>query len=321
MISKSRFINVRMISVTLLVLSGPAVFFNRYWLYLALQVLIYGIACLGLYVIYGLGGQLSLAHAAFMGVGAYSTVVLSELLVAPGLHLLISLALVALFALILALPALRLSGFRLAIVTLAFGELFVWWLTNNSSLTGGPLGTKVEAVTVLGLSLKVPLYGYLFTAVLVLVVLWIVNQISHSQFGRGLTAIRDSPLIASSVAIPSTRTKILSFVLGSIFAGLAGWLQAATTPYITPDQFGLMPSVYLLAAVVIGGSRSIVGIWLGAIFIVLLPEAFNLFNQPNLYPFVGGVILTIVILVAPNGLASLWTKASQVGRKSTRNRA
>jgi branched-chain amino acid transport system permease protein len=120
-----------------------------------------------------------------------------------------------------------------------------------------------------------------------------------------MLAVRDTELAAESVGVAVARTKITAFLISAVYAGIAGWLYAAITGFIAPPDFDLFASVYLFVAVVIGGAGTVVGAWLGAAYIVLVPELFTLAGQPNLYPIVGGALLAVVALVVPDGIVGM----------------
>ena len=292
----------------------PLLFFGDYWMFVAAKILAFGIAAMGLQILYGRAGQMSLAQGAFMGVGAYTGYILSSSGVTPGLQLLAVIAVAVVIALIVGLPTLRLSPLRLAIVTLAFGELFNWLLVNTSRLTGGTQGAPVEPFVVLGLDTSYPLDAYLLTLAFAIVLTLLALNIAGTQPGRRMTAIRDTEMAAISVGVFLPKTKLIAFVLSAVFGGIGGWLYSGITGFIAPPDFDLFASVFLLAAVVIGGSRKVIGAWLGAAFIVLLPEGFNLIGQPNMYALAGGALLAITALLLPDGLIGALTRITGVAR-------
>lgn len=300
----------RMIAV-LVVAAIPALIFNGFWLFLAAQVAVFAIATLGLDILYGRTGQLSLAHASFMGVGAYTGYVLASHGFGVGIQLLAVLGASLISGAVVAFPTLRLSGLRLSLVTLAFGELFAWLLTNTTSVTGGTQGVPVSPMPIVGTDTSVPIIGYLVALVPALIATLITINIGRTQLGRRMLIVRDSETAARSVGIKVSRTKVISFLIAALFAGIAGWLYGAVNGFIAPPDFNLFASVYLFVAVMVGGAGSVLGAWLGAAYVVLVPQLFTLAGFPNLYALVGGALLTVVALIVPDGIVGLIRRAAR----------
>ena len=287
----------------------PALTFPAFWLFLAAQVAAYAIATLGLNVLYGRTGQLSLAQATFMGTGAYTGYIVGSGGHAPLVQLLAVCAVSLVAGLVVAVPTLRLSGLRLALVTLAVGELFAWVLVHTTDLTGGTQGANVDPLVIGPLDATVPLFAYLLGLLPALVATAFVLHLDRTQLGRRMLLVRDSELAARATGVPIIQTKIVAFLLASLFAGVAGWLYAGINGFVSPPDFDLFASVYLLVAVVIGGARSVLGAWVGAAYIVVLPQVFTAVGIPNLYALVGGALLALVALLAPDGLVGLGRSA------------
>lgn len=277
-------------------------FLGKYHIYIVTQVMIYAVATLGLHILYGRAGQLSLAHASFFGVGAYAAALSSSFAVPIVLQPLLVVAAAVILGAIVAIPTLRLSGLRLALVTLLFGELFVWLINHTGSLTGGSQGITVMPLTMGGFDSAEPLHGYALAATVSLMATALCIQLARTQYGRRMLAVRDSELASASVGVPIVRTKIVAFVLSATLAGIAGWVYAYVVGFISPTTFDLFGSVNFLVAVILGGSGRVLGAWLGAVYIVLVPEIFNTIGYPNLFPIIGGGILIVVALVIPGGL-------------------
>jgi branched-chain amino acid transport system permease protein len=285
----------------------PAVL-SDYWIYIAAQVIIFAVATLGLDVLFGRTGQLSLAHAAFMGVGAYVSVVAAQhgVPVYGQFVLVVAAALVS--GAVVSVPTLRLSGLRLALVTLLFGELFVWTIEHTTGLTGGSQGLTADPIVLGTFDSSVPQDAYGLVLVFGVLATAVTLQLSNTQLGRRMLAVRDSELAARSAGIHVVRTKVVSFMLSAIFAGVAGWLYAAVVGFVSPTTFDLFPSVYFLVAVLLGGAGTVAGAWLGAAYIVLVPQAFAIAGHPNLFPVLGGAVLVLVALLLPDGLVSAGTR-------------
>ena len=293
----------------LAVVAVPALTFPAFWLFLSAQVAAFAIATLGLNVLYGRTGQLSLAQATFMGAGAYTGYILGSRGHGPLLQLLAVVAVSLVAGAVVAVPTLRLSGLRLALVTLAVGELFAWVLVHTTDLTGGSQGANVDPLVIGPLDASVPLFAYLIGLLPALVATALVLHLDRTQLGRRMLLVRDSELAARATGVPIIQTKIVSFLLASVFAGVAGWLYSGINGFVSPPDFNLFASVYLLVAVVVGGAGSVLGAWVGAAYIVVVPQVFTAVGIPNLYALLGGALLAVVALLAPDGLVGLLRSA------------
>ena len=294
-------------------LLGPAVL-TTYWVFTLTELMIYAIATLGLDIVFGRAGQLSLAQAAFFGVGAYVTA-LSAGDVNVVLQLLLVLGVAVTAGAVVAVPTLRLAGLRLALVTLLFDELLIWAINHSGGRTGGTQGLIVPPLVVGGFSSIDPTEAYIFVLAIAVIASLVALQISRSQFGRRLLAVRDSELAARSVGIDLVRTKVAAFVLSACFAGVAGWLYAYVEGFVAPPTFALFPSVYFVIAVILGGAGRTAGAWLGAGYIVLVPQFFSIIGRPNLFPILGGGVLVVVALVLPGGLMDGLERVARIGRE------
>ena len=276
---------------------------SSYHTYIATQVMIFAIATLGLDILYGRAGQLSLAHASFFGLGAYVAALSSSYEVSVLLQVPLVIMLAVVFGVVLAVPTLRLSGLRLALVTLLFGELFLWVINHTGELSGGSQGITVTPLTIGAFDSSDPLHGYSLAAVASILATVACLQLGRTQYGRRMLAVRDSELASASVGIHVARTKIVAFILSAVLAGIAGWIYAYVVGFISPTTFDLFGSVNFLVAVILGGSGRVLGAWLGALYIVLVPELFNSIGYSNLFPIIGGGVMIVVALLMPGGLA------------------
>ncbi len=288
-----------------------------FWLGEATYVLILCIAGIGLMILSGYTGLVSLSHAVFVGIAAYAHANLLDLGVPLPLSMIVSALLAAGVGVAVALPTLRLSGIYLAIATLAFGviveQVFVRW----EAVTGGFHGYQMPAAQLFGTSFGegAPFY-YLCLVVLVLVTLAALN-ILRSPTGRALIAIRDSEVAARSMGVNLAVYKTVAFALSAFFTGLAGTLLAHRIGFLAPDAFNLNLSVQLLLLIVIGGLGSLHGAFYGAIFVGFLPQLIAILRdllparlamQPGLEPGVFGLILVCCILFEPLGIYGRWLK-------------
>jgi branched-chain amino acid transport system permease protein len=289
----------------------------EYWLAQLTFVLIYSVVGLGLMLLAGYTGLFSIGHAAFLGVGAYAEAVLTNLGVPFPISLAMAAAAAALVGVVVGLPALRVKGMYLGISTMAFGfivaEVFARW----ESLTGGNAGMHVKAPGIAGWKLDTGTeFYFLCLGVAVLSTLAILNLL-RSPTGRAFVAIRDSEISAQSMGIHLARYKTLSFAISAALAGLGGALYAHMIKFLSPDQFDIVQSIDLLLMVVIGGLGSVHGAFLGAIFLITMPQFITLAKDflpdvigqaPGLKAAVYGAVLIAFVLFEPMGLYGRWLK-------------
>jgi branched-chain amino acid transport system permease protein len=290
---------------------------DDYWLAQLTFVLIYAIVGLGLMLLAGYTGQFSLGHAAFLGVGAYTQAVAINAGLPLGVALIGAMALSAAIGVVVAIPALRVRGVFLGMATLALGiileEVFARW----ESVTAGNTGLFVNNPTLFGLDLgEATPYYLLCLALTVAVTLGVVNLL-RSPTGRAFVAIRDSEISAQSMGIALARYKTLAFAISAALTGLGGALYAHKIQFLTPEQFGIVQSIDLLLLVVIGGLGSVHGAFLGAIFLITMPQLISMGkdylpssvgDSPGLAAVVYGVVLVIFVLFEPLGLYGRWVK-------------
>ncbi|MEO6919656.1 MAG: branched-chain amino acid ABC transporter ATP-binding protein/permease [Collimonas sp.] len=256
----------------LLLLAFPQIVPNPYYIHLAETVLIYAILLFGLDIVVGYTGQVSLGHAGLFGIGSYTTGVLvfklgwPILIAAPA-----SLVVTAGFGAILALPALRVTGPYLAMVTLAFGTIIQILINEMSFLTEGPMGIKLVKPAFFGHRLDEVEYFYLVAALMVLSLI-VVHRIVKSYLGRAFQALRDSPIASDCMGVSVYRYKVVAFVISAALAGLAGSLYAYSEEYISPNTYNFELTILFLLAVIMGGRKSRIGSLLGALIVVLLPS-------------------------------------------------
>lgn len=289
---------------------------------LLIPCLIFSLAALGLNILTGYAGQLSLGHAGFMGVGAYAAYNLATRL--PGLPLLVSFVgaglITTVVGLVFGLPSLRIKGFYLAVTTLAAQFMIEWAFSSISWFSGGSATMTLDTppMYLLGYRIQTPLARYYFTLGIVMVLTLVAKNLVRSQVGRAWMAVRDMDVAAEVMGIHLLTTKLLAFAVSSFYAGIAGALYAfvfLTSVDIT--AFAHERSFVLLFMVIIGGLGSILGSFLGAAFIVALPIIINnlaaLFVGAvptdliaNLELMVFGGLIIFFLIVEPYGLARLW---------------
>ena len=300
----------------LAMLSAPA-WAGDYFLSQISFVLIYAVAGLGLMVLSGFTGLASIGHAAFLGVGAYTQAVLSQLGWPFPLTMLVAAGLSASVGVVVGLPALRVKGIYLAIATLAFGFIVEEGLARWESVTKGNAGMSVGSPQFFGVDLSSSTdFYYIALGVTVLVTLAVLNLL-RSATGRAFIAIRDSEISAQSMGIHLAGYKTLAFAISAAIVGLAGALYAHKLRFISPDQFGILQSVDLLLLVVVGGLGSVHGAFLGAIFLITMPQMIAVAKDylptaigqaSGLQAVVYGLVLMAFVLFEPMGLYGRWLK-------------
>lgn len=284
--------------------------------------LILALAALGLNILTGYAGQLSLGTAGFMAVGAFAAFNFATRI--PDLPLLATFVLAGLMAAIVGiafgLPSLRIKGFYLAVATLAAQFFIEWTLTkfgwfSNYSASGV---ISAPAMKILGIPIDSPARKYLLTLVIVVVLALLAKNLIRSAVGRSWMAVRDMDVAAEVIGIPILRTKLLAFAISSFYCGVAGALWAfAFLGTVEPQAFDLHRSFQILFMIIIGGVGSILGSFLGAAFIVLLPIVLNLLAglfhgavsnelMSNLELMIFGSLIMFFLIVEPLGLAQMW---------------
>jgi branched-chain amino acid transport system permease protein len=277
----------------------PMVVNNPYYIHLAETILIYAILLFGLDIVVGYTGQVSLGHAGLFGIGSYTAGVLylklglPFVLVAPA-----SVVVTALFGAVLSLPALRVTGPYLAMVTLAFGTIIQILINEMTVLTEGPLGIKIAKPILFGARLDETGYFYL-VAVLMLASLGIVHRILKSQLGRAFEALRDSPIASDCMGVSVYRYKVYAFVVSAALAGLSGCLYAYSEQYISPNTYNFELTILFLLAIIMGGRKTRSGALIGALIVVMLPSLLadiDLFRELSSVAAVAGVVAGGVLL-------------------------
>lgn len=303
---------------------------SQFWIGEIGYVFILAIACVGLMLLSGYTGLVSLSHAAFVGIGAYANAYLLKQGVPFALSLPAAAAIAGAAGVALGLPMLRLSGLYLAIGTYAFGliveQIFIHW----EPVTGGFRGMPVPRATVLGLDVSEGIaFYFLCLGILVAAMIGALN-ILRSPTGRAFVAIRDSAIAAQSLGVDVAYHKTMAFGLSAVFAGIAGALLSHKIGYLAPDIFGIHYSIQLLVLIVVGGLGSMAGVIYGALFVAALPQAIS-FARDHLPPQIAqlpglesglfGVILVICILFEPDGINGRWQKIKAWLREPRATRA
>jgi len=269
------------------VLSG-----NPYYIHLVETIMIYAILLFGLDIVVGYTGQVSLGHAGLFGVGAYTAGVLFIKLGMP-FYVTVPMAIVvtAAFGAILALPALRVSGPYLAMVTLAFGTIIQILINEMDFLTNGPMGIKITKPVIAGHMLDETQYYWVVAALLV-VSLVVVHRVLKSHLGRAFEALRDSPIASDCMGVSVYRHKVYAFVISAGFAGLAGCLYSYSEQYISPNTYNFELTILFLLAIIMGGRKTRTGALIGSTIIVLLPK---LLDDISMFRMVATALAVVVV--------------------------
>jgi len=298
----------------LLVILSPLTF-GSYYTYLASLCLINIIIAIGLNLLTGNAGQISICHSSFMAIGAYSTTYLvTKFGISYWLALPFGGIIAGIFGLALGFPALRLRGFYLAVVTLGFLEMATLLITELPSITGGVRGISSPRPMFFGQEPLSDLAFYYVILIITLIIIWISFSLLHSPTGRAFNAIRNSEVVALTLSVPIARFKLIAFVIAACFAGIGGGLFAPLVGFIDPLEFGLWTSVRFIMMITLGGLGSITGSIVGAFTVTALPEMLRDFKEYNELIF--GVILLVSLIILPRGLISLVNKFQ---RKSIKN--
>lgn len=280
---------------------APLVLANDYFYEVATLVALNATVCVGLNLLIGYAGQISLGHAAFFALGGYGSAILAT---RWGLPTALSLPLaclgVALLALLLGRPTLRLKGHTLAMATLGLGVIVSIALTTEDALTGGPDGMSVPPLALGGWTLAGGLPWYALAAGLLLAVAWLAFNLIESPVGRALRALHGSELAAQTLGIDAARAKLQVFVLSALVAALAGALAAHHGGFITPARASFMHSVELVIMVVFGGMASVFGAIVGAAVLTVLPQFLTVLKDYETMVF--GAVLVATMVFFPQGL-------------------
>ena len=276
-----------------LLAAAPLMTSNPYYIHMIGTIMIYAILLFGLDIVVGYTGQVSLGHAGLFGVGSYTAGVLFLKFGAP-LWMIIpaSIAVTAAFGALLALPALRVTGPYLAMVTLAFGTIIQILINEMTFLTEGPLGIKIPKPSIAGQQLSEHGFYWLTFALMVLSLV-VVHRILRSQLGRAFEALRGSPVASDCMGVSVYRYKVYAFVISAGFAGLAGCLYAYSEQYISPNTYNFELTVLFLLAVIMGGRKTRSGALLGAAIIVILPK---LLDDLQLFRIVATTLAVLMLV-------------------------
>jgi branched-chain amino acid transport system permease protein len=293
---------------------APLVSNDSYLVYIGTLTAIYALAAVGLNIVHGFGGQISLGHGSLVAVGAYVTAILTVSHGWPVIATLVpAMAAAVVAAIVMSLPSLRLSRWTLAVITMAFALIVEGFLNSDQGLTGGGNGlVGIPGITFSGRELTSSSI-YIVLLVLMFLALLFSRNIRRSAQGLALIAIRDSELVAQSLGIGVPRKKVWAFAISGIPAGLAGGMWASLGGTVSPGQFDISFSVLLFLVILIGGDGRIIGPVLGALMMELLPQILTSFAQYQLIIY--AALLLIIAILVPDGLAGVGMSIAGYARR------
>lgn len=298
--------------LALVLLLLPLVLPNNFYFDIAIRMAINAIIVLGLNLLIGFAGQISLGHAGFIGIGAYASAILPTHF---GWHPLPAMvagaAAASVVAAVVARPIFRLKGHYLAMATLGLGIIIAIVIKNEANYTGGPDGMPVPALGIGGFSINGEKQWYWVLAVLLLFSFWASRNLIDSPFGRALRALHGSEVASQVMGVDVVRYKVAIFVLSAFFASIMGSVTAHYIGFVTPNIADFFHSIELVTMVVVGGMASIYGSLIGAVLLTALPQALSTFEGWETVVF--GAILIFCMIFMPRGLVP--TLAERFGRR------
>lgn len=274
---------------------------NSFYFDVAINGGIAAIVCVGLNLLIGYAGQISLGHAGFFALGAYSSAILTDNYGWPPIASLgTGLLVVATLAFVIARPILRLKGHYLAMATLGMGIIISIVLNQEVNLTGGPDGVPVSSFSILGREVNSELAWYWIVGGSLIVTVWLALNLIDSAVGRALRAVHGSEVAALVAGIDTTRYKILIFVVSAVMAAYAGSLFAHYTGFLTPSEGGFFRSIEFVTMVVLGGMASVFGSVIGAAILTALPQFLTVFHDYEHVMY--GLVMMLTMIFMPKGL-------------------
>ena len=306
---KNAYLGLGLVIAVLLVL--PFILPNSYYMDLAIRMAINAIIVIGLNLLIGFAGQISLGHAGFLGIGAYASAVLPTHF---GFHPLLAMAAgaaaTAVIAGVVAKSIFKLKGNYLAMATLGLGIIINLALRNEAQWTGGPDGMAVPAFALFGIELSSDKQWYWVVAALLVISVWASLNIIDSPFGRALRALHGSEVASQVVGVNIVRYKVSIFVLSAVFASIMGSITAHYIGFVTPNFADFFHSIELVTMVVVGGMASVFGSIVGAVLLTALPQALATFEGWETVVF--GSVLMLCMIFLPKGLVP--TLAAKFGK-------
>jgi branched-chain amino acid transport system permease protein len=309
-----------MLIALMVVLFTAPLYWGNYWLGVANLIGITIIAATGLNILTGYCGQLSIGHAGFIAVGAYTSAILTNKFELPFLVGLISAGFVAgLVGMLFGIPSLRIKGFYLAISTIAAQFIIIWVINHWTNVTGGFNGIVVPIATIGGITFRSQSSQFFLILIILILVTFLAKNIARTRTGRAFVAIRDNDLAAEVMGINLFRYKLLAFFVGCFLAGIAGSLLAHWIGKVSPEHFSMTDSILYVGMIIIGGLGTTIGPIVGVITIRILQQGItflspvleNAFALPagfttGIGPMVFGLVIILFLILEPRGLAHRW---------------
>lgn len=306
-------------TATLLVLAAlialtPLFFPSGYYYRVGALIFVNGLSVLGIVILTGYAGQVSLGHAGFAGIGAYACALAPvHLGLHPALAIVLGAVISAIMAWLVGRPILRLKGYYLGVASLGFGILVSMVLSNERWLTKGPDGIEVSDLGLrdllkdMGLKLANGEFWYFFSGICLLIGAWLVLNLYDSPTGRALRALHGSEIAARTVGVDVAKLKLQAFVISAVYASVAGSLLALMNKFVTPDVAGFMHSIEMVTMAVLGGAGSVLGAIFGAGILTLLPQVLTVFAEYEQL-MLGAVMMLVMIFMRDGLLPSVLRK-------------
>jgi len=310
-----------MFVILLILLFTLPLYLSNYWLSVANLIGITLIAAIGLNILVGYCGQLSIGHAGFIAVGAYTTAILTGRFELPFLVGLICAGVVAgTVGLIFGIPSVRVKGFYLAITTIA-AQFIIIWIINHWEITGGFIGIEVPYASIAGFEFRSEASQFFLIMVIAVICIFLTKNLTRTKVGRAFIAVRDNDLAAEVMGVNVLYYKLLAFFIGCFLAGIAGALLAHWIGFMNTEQFSLTESILYIGMIIIGGLGTSLGPILGVIFIRILqqlltaqlvPYLESTFNMmpagfaTGVTPMLFGLVIVLFLVLEPRGLAHRW---------------
>jgi len=284
---------------------------NDFYYEIAVLSIINAIICIGLNLLIGYAGQISLGHGGFAALGAYISVILSsKYAISPMLSLSIAIIFMAIFAYIISKPILKLEGHYLAMATLGVGVIIYIAINAQGDLTGGPDGMGVDIFKVFGYEFDTNIKWYILSSVILVLMIMALKNLIKSPYGRVLRGIHDSTTAVESVGADAAKYKSYVFVISVVIAVIAGSMYAFFSGFISPAEASFNRSIELVVMVVFGGIGRIYGALIGAVILTILPQFLTSFEDYQ--TLIYGVIIILVMIFMPKGIISLFDKVKNV---------
>lgn len=296
-----------LIVLVALVALAPLLFPSNFYYRVGALIFVNSIAVIGLVILTGYAGQVSLGQAGFAGIGGYACALAPvHLGVPPAVAVILGAVISGVLAFLVGRPVLRLKGYYLGVATLGLGILVSMALNNERELTRGPDGIEVaelglrDVLRDVGVNLSNGQFWYFFCGLCMVLCAWFALNIRNSPSGRALRALHDSEVAAGTVGVDVARVKLQAFVISAVYASLSGSLLALQNKFITPDVAGFMHSIEMVTMAVLGGVNSVLGAILGAAILTMLPQVLTVFADYE--QMVLGLIMIVVMIFMPRGL-------------------